>query len=247
MTKIESKAGHDLTRAWDRPGTPVPKTVQLRDLISQHTKDIDEFSEISIGGSRPIIVRRTESDDMVIEIKATYRGSSRFSEEELLSTAGRNRQSKVRDVLQSLESPAATTEEIADKIRCSPIKAAQTLTELEHKGIVESKRSGETILWWLNNKDTGPNGLSESPDLPEFVRDGLMKSQEDMNEWLEGKQQDGETLDETYERLRGNPAPEDLRRFIQVSESSVEEMIEAIRTRRDSDHDGKSDLQDLFK
>lgn len=86
-------------------------------------------------------------------------------------------------------------------------------------------------------------------DLPEFVQKGLEASRQDIIEWVEKEQEEGESFEEAYERIRGNPDIEDLERMLLIDrfeEEDAKEMKEAIDDLRDKG-ETKEELKDLFK
>lgn len=224
------------------------KIRNLRNILSKFTQESEGLSEIVMGSEKPILIKRTETDDIIVELSAAYK-SAISSPSELekweKKSPGQANVKEIKEFFQELDAPAVTTEEVANTMGYLPSEAFKLLLHLEHRGWVSKKKSGSTTIWWPGDSlsDTG----SEDLDIfPEFIKQGLEESEEDITNWIKEHQRENESLNETYDRIRGNPDLEDAKRLISGDQLGEVHMMENIRRKREKEKERKDNLQNLF-
>ncbi|KAA9408442.1 hypothetical protein EGO51_01070 [Haloarcula hispanica] len=233
---------------WNDPNRPIHGLSKLRNLLSKFTKNNSDLSEVALEGDQPIIIQRTETNDMIVEVSAAYKsglGNDVSSRGSSLHTPSKSPVERLKSLFAETEAPAVTTEEVADRLDWSPDEAFEHLVELEHRGWLEHKNSGQTRLWW-QKEESSDKSSDQLELLPQFIKEGLEQSEEDIREWVERNQEDGESLQETYNRIRGNPSHEEFEELLGSSEVSENNMMDHIRKKREEDKNRKKELQDLF-
>jgi hypothetical protein len=248
MTKATSAKGDWLSRGWDDSDESFHKLAELRSRLSQFTKESSELDEVEIGGDRPIIVKRTETNDMVIEISAAYKSAldSRTEIHKGGTSLDEGTFEHLKTLFEESESPAVTTEEVAEFLGCSTSEATQRLIELEHKDKVDHSQSGKTTLWWPV-EDIQEQKSDDENDLPEYLQKGVEKSKQDIREWVRRHQKEDESMEDAYERIRGKPSLEDIREVVSTSDFDAESFREAINKKEKSVNESKKDLRNVFE
>gem|GEM_PF-6330193 len=233
---------------WRSSGSSVHSLNDLREILSRFTKDKEELSEVALEGEDPVIIKWTETNDIVVEVSAAFKSgipSESSIRKKTLDSSSQSPVKRLRDLFEEIDSPAVTTEEVATRLGWRNEEALEHLVKLEHRGWVEHKKSGDTTLWWPNNKEKATD--SEDLDiLPEFIKKGLEQSKEDIEEWVRENQREDESLEEAYERLRGNPSHEEFKKLIGGEAGLDNNLMENIKRKRDEANNGKSNLQNMF-
>jgi predicted DNA-binding protein (UPF0251 family) len=140
------------------------------------------------------------------------------------------------EAIRSSDSPAVTADDVAYRLGVSVSATRGVLESLRADGMLESRISGDTRLWWIPENDSispDPPEESDIPDLPS----NLISS-------LEEVRLEGESLAEVYIREKGTPGPELLKNVLGGSSTEViGEIRKSISERRNSD-EGKFDAAD---
>lgn len=88
--------------------------------------------------------------------------------------------SRVMDVFRSVNGPVVTSTDVAEQLDCSTETARRKLRELDREGVLDRRKSGRTVVWWLANDDT-PQPVD--PDDPIFTeRPSFASGREDLSE-----------------------------------------------------------------
>jgi len=221
---------------WERP-TPssIHQIEELRRFISEYIQKSDEFLEMVHHEGSPVITQMVESSGMELELTASFVDSWNVHQPNI------SQPDEIKELFEDLKKPAVTTEEVANRFNCSPNEAFYQLVELEHRGVVESEKSGETVLWWPREDESELPFQSLSED---SVQKGIRKSFEDIEEWVSERKRNSESMEEAYERLRGKPDPEALKKFVVADDIDTTRMMEAIE---EKEEDGKDELREMFK
>ena len=237
------KSSDGVVKLWGESDRPVH---DLRKILSQYVREPDDMSEVRIEGERPIVVQRTEEDNMIVEVSAAYKSTAypRAISQPGGGSSGAGID-EIKQVFDNIESPAATTEEIAEHLGCSPSEAERRLVELEHRGTVDHKQSGRATIWWLDDENSESNDIESPSAVPDFVREGIERSQRDIEEWLRDRQNGDESLEETHDRIRGSPDPDDVRNLVVDSDFDADAFRASIRNAASDDSD--TNLSDMFE
>ncbi|WP_136687747.1 helix-turn-helix transcriptional regulator [Halorhabdus amylolytica] len=90
--------------------------------------------------------------------------------------------SRVLDVFHSVSGPVVTSTDVAEDLDCSTETARRKLGELYRDGVLDRRKSGRTVVWWVvNDYDVGPKPVD--PDDPLFAdRPSFASGREDLAE-----------------------------------------------------------------
>jgi hypothetical protein len=90
--------------------------------------------------------------------------------------------SRVLDVFRSVSGPVVTSTDVAEHLDCSTETARRKLRELHRDGVVDHRKSGRTVVWWITDEyDTDPEPVD--PDDPLFAeRPSFRSGREDLAE-----------------------------------------------------------------
>lgn len=224
-------------------GTPHNLT-HLREVLNRYTEGVNELAEISMGGTQPALMKHTEVDDVIIQVSAAYKSNTAKSiERQSAFVRTESKKEKIKELFSEVESPAITTREVADRMKCTEREVFEKLIELEHRGWINKRQSGDTTLWWPQEDDEEND---RSDILPDYVQNGLEKSKQDVRQWVEENKRDGESIEEAHERIRGNPDPSEIKELLGGSESDDNDFVEKIKQKRNNSEDRKEKLQNLF-
>ena len=84
---------------------------------------------------------------------------------------------RVLDVFGSVEGPVITSTDVAEALDCSDETARRKLTRLYEAGVVERRKTGRTLVWWLSDgRDPAPVDaddpiFADRPSFPSGRRD----------------------------------------------------------------------------
>lgn len=244
MTSGESVKRVHAPKSWDGPSKPVHSIANLRDILTQITKQPEGMSEVVIEDQKPVVIRHTETDNIIVEISAAYKSAMMGGT--TTSTSVGDEKTQLKTLFKELDAPAITTEEVADRIGCLPSEATDHLIELEHRGWIDHRQSGDTTLWWPK-EETAENKSDDLEIFPDYLRQALEQSEKDIRKWIQDNQKEGESMKETYERIRGNPTPDEEKELLKSDDSKASKLLAQIRKKREGDKERKNDLKNLFK
>jgi len=236
----------DVLEGWNIPERSAHDLAELRELLSQYTTNTEDMSEIIVESQRPVIIQRTETNDMVIELSAGVKrgmlGGVSYGRE----SRSQSPTERLRSFFESVETPAVTTEEVVDAVDYPKSEVIHHLIELDHRGWIDHRQSGETTLWWPQDDNTSSNLRDDFDHLPEYVNEGIKKSNEDIKNWVESNKREDESFEETYERMRGAPTVENARIMIEAGDSSMKSALENLH-KNTSSKKSKDNLKNIFK
>jgi DNA-binding MarR family transcriptional regulator len=75
---------------------------------------------------------------------------------------------RVLDVFESVEGPVVTSTDVAGALDCSDETARRKLKELREKGVLNRRKTGRTVIWWLAENGEGEFDPVD-PDDPIFT------------------------------------------------------------------------------
>jgi len=246
---MKNKVVPDLAEGWNAKERPTHNLAELQELLDRFTTNTDELSEITMDAERPVVIRRAETNGMMVELSAGVKSGTYGAPDRLTDTKSKSKKSpteRLRSIFDSMEGPAVTTEEVARELGCSPDEALHHLIELDHRGWINHRASGSATLWWPCDSSNQTSEIQESGELPEFVEKGLKKSHQDIQEWIKNNQKPGESDEETYERIRGSPTFDEVKKMIGGSDSSMSEALTAAKERKRDSEKKKDDLKNMF-
>lgn len=236
---------------WDRGDSSARRMADLREIISRFAKNTEGMTEFAFEGNSPVIIKRTEANDTIIEISAAFKsglGSDTFGvggrENIILSE---RRFEKIKAFFRDMDAPAVTTEELSESIGCPPTEVVEYLTDLENKGVIEHRQSGHATIWWPAEDESEIEDQKDLDIFPKYIREGLEQSENDIEDWIRENQRGDETMEETYTRIRGNPAPEDIRELVTSSGFDTERFREVINSKEKSTEESKEELRNIFE
>lgn len=97
---------------------------------------------------------------------------------EFVETVSRSR---VMDVFRSVNGPVVTSTDVAEHLDCSTETARRKLRELHRDGVVDRRKSGRTVVWWVVDDHVEPEPVD--PDDPLFAdRPSFASGREDLAE-----------------------------------------------------------------
>jgi predicted transcriptional regulator of viral defense system len=85
---------------------------------------------------------------------------------------------RVLDVFGSVEGPVITSTDVAEALDCSDETARRKLTRLHEAGVVDRRKTGRTLVWWVSDDDGDPAPVAaddpifgDRPSFPSGRRD----------------------------------------------------------------------------
>ncbi|WP_232685912.1 helix-turn-helix domain-containing protein [Halobacterium zhouii] len=229
-----------VSKGWEENDVSARNVAELKSILSTFTKNTDEMAELAFDGETPIVMRQAETGDMVVNVSAEYKSaagsSSGSSSPESLTY------NQVKGIFQQVDSPAVTTDEIADSLGCTQQEARYQLTELEHRGRIKRRKSGETFLWWPT--ENSHNGSLDTSS--EAIKEGVRKSKEDIKEWAQENKREGESLQDAYDRIRGNPSFDTVKNLLLGEGNSESSMVEIMDSMENYEQSQKEDVKNMF-
>lgn len=223
--------------------TELAKLQELMDSLGHN--DFEDWDEIIVEqGNQPIVVRRSSTNEYLIELSASRKEN--LSGEISLPPSEEIHSEEILDYLENIDGPAATTEEIANKLGCSTKGVYEQLTDLHTKSLVEGRNSGNATLWWKEKNKSTQNTESRSQE--EAEREEITQIPKSLKEIVAEHKEESESIEEAFRRLRGNPTPEILADILgDESSQAKKKMRKAIEQKREKGRERRKNIRDRFK